>query len=115
MYDPYDLRNLHENKAELEVKECFICLETVDDDATTRLSYEACCSNWCDCDGWVHTKCLNKWYNINSACPICRFRYKMSSKKKRQMIISFRILCVVYILYLYISFFVLRDTTKETA
>lgn len=115
MYDPYNLKNLHE---QLEIKECFICLqaqETDDDDATTRLSYEACCSNWCDCDGWVHTKCLHKWYSINSACPICRFKYKMSNTKKRQMITSVRILCAVYILYLYISFFVLRDTTEETA
>jgi hypothetical protein len=110
MYDPYDLKNLYHNKTEPEIKECFICLqaqETDDDDVTTRLSYQACCSNWCDCDGWVHTKCLNKWYSINSACPICRFKYKLSNKKKTQMLISIKILCVLYVLYLYICFFVI--------
>ena len=29
-------------------------------------------SKSCDCDVFVHTICLNKWFDIYKNCPICR-------------------------------------------
>jgi len=44
---------------------CFICLQNTE----TRLR-----RTWkqCVCDGYVHTECINEWYNHSANCPICR-------------------------------------------
>ncbi len=44
---------------------CFICLQNTE----TRLQ-----RTWkqCVCDGYVHTECINEWYNHSANCPICR-------------------------------------------
>lgn len=54
--------------------ECFIC-------------YEICCENEampiklnstlyyiknCECDGFIHNKCLSLWHDAHKKCPICR-------------------------------------------
>jgi E3 ubiquitin-protein ligase DOA10 len=44
---------------------CFICLQNTE----TRLQT---IDKQCICDGYVHTKCINEWYNHSANCPICR-------------------------------------------
>jgi hypothetical protein len=78
----------HKNKNKLEQKgenvcetsvcetidECFICLENYhNNDFSIKLNENPYYSKNCDCNGWVHTYCLNKWYATSSyICPICR-------------------------------------------
>jgi hypothetical protein len=53
--------------------ECFICYEYIlDSKYSKKMSniFEYCKS--CDCDVYVHTVCLNKWFDIYKNCPICR-------------------------------------------
>lgn len=57
-----------------EEKECFICLEisTKYENQPLRLSQKINYFKKCDCDGWVHDDCIEKWYYLNERCPICR-------------------------------------------
>jgi len=117
--DPYDLASYcqsnKDNKkpsklVKLESNECFICLQEKQDDGglSIRLNTQTSFAIFCDCDGWVHTQCLVKWYEINNNCPICR--YKMSDKKKRLYNILVRrsiywVVLILCLLYLYNSIY----------
>jgi hypothetical protein len=58
---------------ELTGNECFICLELLNNNETViKLNESAYYNKICDCNGWVHNFCLNKWYSIAYICPICR-------------------------------------------
>ncbi len=54
--------------------ECFICLENChNNEISIKLDENPYYSKICDCNGWVHNYCLNKWYATSSyICPICR-------------------------------------------
>ena len=54
--------------------ECFICFEIKKEDEKIplRLKSQTIFFKFCDCDGWVHNKCLYLWFNVNNKCPICR-------------------------------------------
>ena len=50
-----------------------ICLEIkhyYDDEYCINLHNKKYIKN-CVCNGWIHTSCLNIWYNINKNCPFC--------------------------------------------
>jgi len=67
-YEVNDL--LTNNKYDFE---CFICLHDVDNDLfTVQLHNQTFYTTKCDCNGLVHTGCLEKWICINNSCPICR-------------------------------------------
>jgi len=55
-------------------EECFICLENChNNEISIKLNENPYYSKICDCNGWVHNYCLNKWYATSSyICPICR-------------------------------------------
>jgi len=58
---------------ELTGNECFICLELLNNNETViKLNESDYYNKICDCNGWVHNFCLNKWYSIAYICPICR-------------------------------------------
>lgn len=52
------------------MNQCFICLQTENNNATP-ISLLAT-QKQCICDGFVHSECITKWYNCSSICPICR-------------------------------------------
>ena len=54
--------------------ECFICLEihTNDNDTPIDWKTQKIYIRFCECGGWVHVQCVNRWYNGNNKCPICR-------------------------------------------
>ena len=61
---------MEENKE----NECFICFEVSNkyEKNPSRLSNKIDYFKNCQCDGWIHDNCLEKWYLLNETCPICR-------------------------------------------
>lgn len=54
--------------------ECFICLEVYTDDKITPIDWKTQNKylKLCECGGYLHLYCINKWYNVANSCPICR-------------------------------------------
>ena len=46
---------------------CSICLDIINN----NFHKQKCCSNY------FHLKCLKRWYQINSRCPLCRSEPKI--------------------------------------
>jgi hypothetical protein len=56
-----------------ETSVCFICYELLYEDMKPiKLNSKTYYIKKCNCEGFVHKKCIDKWYNINNSCPICR-------------------------------------------
>ena len=57
-----------------EQNECFICFEMIieDESETSQLKNQKYYIKKCNCNGYVHKICLDKWYDTNNKCPICR-------------------------------------------
>ncbi|CAN4087262.1 unnamed protein product [Withania somnifera] len=47
-----------------EIKECSICLSTIEDGELVRILP--------NCNHNFHVECIDKWFNCNLTCPICR-------------------------------------------
>jgi len=62
----------HDNINDSE--ECFICYElrTELEISPISLKSQINYNKTCGCDGWIHKKCLDIWYNKQKKCPICR-------------------------------------------
>lgn len=54
-------RGMVTKEKEIKKISCIICLQPCIEDKVT-----VCCS------GCYHSKCINLWYKINKACPICK-------------------------------------------
>jgi hypothetical protein len=69
-FEPYynDEIIIYENKM------CFICyeIETEKGEQIINLNSQELYIKICNCKGLVHNKCLDKWYEKSSKCPICR-------------------------------------------
>jgi len=54
--------------------ECFICFRNViqNNEIPIKLKEQSYYEKTCDCDGWVHSSCINLWYEQSKKCPICR-------------------------------------------
>jgi hypothetical protein len=57
---------------------CFICLSVeVDDElCPMKLGDNNLYIRKCRCIGFIHQKCLDTWFYMNSKCPICRLYMK---------------------------------------
>jgi hypothetical protein len=55
-------------------EECFVCFEIYDDTKSKpiNLRYQFYYRKSCTCDGYIHKKCFDIWYNGRHTCPICR-------------------------------------------
>jgi len=55
-------------------EECFICWEYIKNNNETpiKLQNQTIYFNTCECDGLIHTSCLEYWYTTRNICPICR-------------------------------------------
>jgi hypothetical protein len=51
--------------------ECFICLNS-DKNDIIELKNQSHYTKICDCNGFIHTSCLEKWIQSNIKCPVCR-------------------------------------------
>jgi hypothetical protein len=58
----------------LELEECFICYEIITENnmKTIKLRDQNYYIKKCYCSGFIHKNCLDKWYELNLKCPICR-------------------------------------------
>ena len=58
----------------MEENECFICLEVSNQDEKypSQLKNLQEYIKKCRCDGFIHSNCIEIWYNTNNTCPICR-------------------------------------------
>jgi len=61
---PKLLYNQTEHFKKGEVIECSVCLGTISEDAITRVLP--------NCKHIFHVDCVDKWFNSNTTCPICR-------------------------------------------
>jgi hypothetical protein len=59
-----------------EINVCFICYEnldeSLDDNDIINLNNKIHYIKTCNCEGYIHKKCLDKWYDTTNSCPICR-------------------------------------------
>jgi hypothetical protein len=53
---------------------CFICFELklLKEKKPQRLKNQKLYIKTCQCDGFVHNRCLKTWYTTSGKCPICR-------------------------------------------
>jgi hypothetical protein len=65
----------YENENEYKFKniDCFICFENIlcYDFLNLNNNYNNY-NKRCNCNGYIHQKCLDKWYLMTKSCPICR-------------------------------------------
>jgi len=73
-YYDYDQKINTEQIRQIEDEECFICYEIKLDNKINpiRLKMQLLYLKNCECDGTIHKKCLDMWFNLNRNCPICR-------------------------------------------
>jgi hypothetical protein len=55
----------------IEENECFICYEN-NFDKIIKLNTQCFYFKTCKCNGYIHKKCLDVWFETTSKCPICR-------------------------------------------
>lgn len=70
-FHPYD-DNFTDNNdnTDTNCNECFICFENNIDLLT--LKTQCIYIKYCECDGFVHEECLDRWFQNTNQCPICR-------------------------------------------
>ena len=66
--------NDNDNDNDINSIECFVCYEIRNENECNpiKLRSQIYYSKKCSCDGFIHKKCLDKWFNTNKSCPICR-------------------------------------------
>ena len=57
-----------------DLVECFVCYEITNGDncVPIKLYGQNYYNKRCNCDGFIHKSCLDKWFQTNKNCPICR-------------------------------------------
>lgn len=72
-YDDYYIEKNNNNNNNI-IDYCFICYEIRCGDETypIKLNSNIYYIKNCVCDGYIHKKCLDLWYNNYPNCPICR-------------------------------------------
>jgi hypothetical protein len=105
------------DNVEHDGNECFICYEYIlDNKYSKKMSCILEYSKSCDCDVFVHTICLNKWFDIYKNCPICRKTITKNSNCGSRLVRSSNIFYLLYTFvfkyyvgisqFLYVLFFV---------
>jgi len=85
LYDTNELNNVDNTTIVnhyVEYNICFVCLEIKDyhkDEYCINLHNETFIKT-CMCNGWIHTSCLNIWYNKNKNCPFCLCKMEKKTK-----------------------------------
>jgi hypothetical protein len=65
-----------------KMEDCFICYEFIIENNIKPINLKKQCYylKLCDCNGWIHKKCLDTWCLTNNKCPICRTYMIKNSK-----------------------------------
>ena len=69
------------NHEYIKLNECIICLES--NDTNNPILKLKTFKKRCDCDSNVHKQCLEKWYNYNAICPVCRLSINTSTSDEQ--------------------------------
>ena len=75
----YDFHEKEQDIIYIEpTNECLLCLEINTDDklGPVDLKTQQVYLKMCNCGGWFHITCLQKWYDVSKSCPICRVYMK---------------------------------------
>ena len=78
-----DLPDKPPEVVDIQSNECFICLDIHRNNNEIPIDWkrQKTYVRLCECGGWVHIQCVNKWYCANNKCPICRkYMYVFDSK-----------------------------------
>jgi len=69
-----DNDNDNDNNDNINLTECFVCYEirNCNECNPIKLRNQYYYTKKCYCDGFIHKKCLDKWFDKNKSCPICR-------------------------------------------
>jgi hypothetical protein len=99
-YYDYD-QKISNEQIEKEQDECFICYEIKLDNKIEpiRLKMQILYLKNCECDGAIHGKCLDIWYNLNKTCPICRKVIVKNDCKLIKFMNRYKIFISSYIFY----------------
>jgi len=69
----YNNNNDDNDTDNINLIECFVCYESRNgNESPIKLRNQIYYTKNCYCDGFIHKKCLDKWFNKNKSCPICR-------------------------------------------
>ena len=69
-FDNDDILLLDEKE---KICDCFICYELLNEnEMPIKLNNNSYYLKNCNCYGFIHKKCLDKWVNSNNSCPVCR-------------------------------------------
>jgi hypothetical protein len=84
-------------KDENDFNECFICYEN-SFDKIIKLNHQCFYFKKCKCDGYIHKKCLDTWFDTTSKCPICRSFINKNTNIESKIIHLNYYLFIIYIL-----------------
>ena len=100
-YYDYDQKVAIEPIKKEEQEECFICYEFKLDNKIEpiRLKMQILYLKNCECDGSIHSKCLDIWFNLYKTCPICRNLIVKNECMFINLINSYKIFISAYIIY----------------
>lgn len=99
-----DAMNISNNLVEYNI--CFICLEIkhyYDDEYCINLHNEKYIKT-CVCNGWIHTSCLDIWYNRNNNCPFCLSKMIKKIENNNNMFLFEKVNIVVQFIRFYLYF-----------
>ena len=85
----------------VEQEECFVCYEIKLEDKIEpiRLKMQLLYLKNCECDGTIHKKSLDMWFNSNRNCPICRNLIIKNKYALIKFMNCHKILILTYIFY----------------
>ena len=77
--------------------ECFVCLsvELDDEECPIKLGCNDLYLRICRCDGFIHQKCLDDWYDVSKKCPVCRIYMEKKIHHPQVAVICIYIVTVV--------------------
>lgn len=98
-FEPYN------NDETNDLLECFICFENKNEEnqEPLNLKTQIYYLKNCNCNGSVHKKCLDIWYDKNQKCPICR---EFIDKNKVTSFIAIKIFNTCPLIYLLYVFYI---------
>lgn len=78
------------------IDECFVCLsvELYDEEFPIKLRCNDLYLRFCKCDGFIHQRCLDDWYDVSKKCPICRIYMEKKIHTPRAAVICILIVTV---------------------
>lgn len=106
LYDINNVDDMNISNNLVEYNICFICLEIkhyYDDEYCINLHNEIYIKT-CVCNGWIHTICLDIWYNRNNNCPFCLSKMVKKIENNNNLFLFEKVNIVVQFIRFYLYF-----------